>query len=462
MAIPGDTACAPVADCGTSRWGNIARTPETQHVDASFTGVSDGSEQSPWSSLQAGIDAASEGAIVAVAAGTYAPVTIHTRKVTVWGRCPSMVELTGSGETGVTIIGNGSGSQVRALGVRGAQRGAAISGVRDVVFEEVWFHDLTSFGFIITDEFGETSAVVRTSLIEHATGVGVYVEGAVADLSAIEVRDTQLDGEFGWAVGVLQNVDTLRRGAMAIRSSWLHHNAGTAIGVLGSDGDIEAVAIYDMQPDPFGTGRALTAQPDPETAESATVVLRASDFRRNQEIAMAVTGSTLTAEALTIRDTLPQGDGTFGRGAQVQPDPTLGVPASMTMRTSRLAGNHDVGLLVVDAYADIESVLLTNTLPQVQDQLFGDGVVVFGYFAEGSASIVGSRIEYNTRSGVSSFGGTLSLGSTAVTCNPLALNGEQFNSHAFAFDDLGGNDCGCGGDGRACQIVSAQLAPPVL
>jgi hypothetical protein len=66
MAIPGETMCAPPAPCTGSPWGAAPVETETQFVDASYTGGnSDGSASMPWTTVQAGIDAAVSGAVVA-------------------------------------------------------------------------------------------------------------------------------------------------------------------------------------------------------------------------------------------------------------------------------------------------------------------------------------------------------------------------------------------------------------
>lgn len=71
MAIPGESACRAVGDCGAGSWGDIPVGADTQFVDASFQGTSDGSEAAPWTRINDAHAAADAGAIVAVAAGRY-------------------------------------------------------------------------------------------------------------------------------------------------------------------------------------------------------------------------------------------------------------------------------------------------------------------------------------------------------------------------------------------------------
>ena len=96
MAVPGDATCRPVADCGTGPWGDIAVDAGTIYVDAAFAGVPDGSAGSPFSTIQAAVDASSPGNVIAVAAGSYVEdVVIDDHAVVLWGRCPQLVSVTG-------------------------------------------------------------------------------------------------------------------------------------------------------------------------------------------------------------------------------------------------------------------------------------------------------------------------------------------------------------------------------
>ncbi|HZO15966.1 MAG TPA: hypothetical protein VFB62_21985, partial [Polyangiaceae bacterium] len=69
LAVPGETRCREVTPCAQGTWGDIPVETDTEYVDASYAGMdSDGSALKPWTTIQAGIDAASPGAIVAIAA----------------------------------------------------------------------------------------------------------------------------------------------------------------------------------------------------------------------------------------------------------------------------------------------------------------------------------------------------------------------------------------------------------
>ena len=138
IAVPGDAECREVAPCGAGTWGEIPVEPGTQHVDASYAAADgDGSAAKPWPTIQAGIAAAAPGAIVAVAAGSYAEdAFVHDKAVRLWGRCPELVEIVGTGVAFASLrIEDADGTEVRSLAIRGAQTGVAVTGSLEVLLD---------------------------------------------------------------------------------------------------------------------------------------------------------------------------------------------------------------------------------------------------------------------------------------------------------------------------------------
>jgi hypothetical protein len=168
MAVPGDTACREVAPCGSGTWGDIPVEANTQFVDKAYAGGnSDGTLAHPWTTIQQGINAAAKGAIVAVAAGSYAEdVLIKYKPVRLWGRCPAMVEVAGAGVApGVIQVFKkaAGGAEVRGIAVTGANTGIAVVGASSVVIEQVWVHDTGNWGVYIGNNDGRTDQACSIS-----------------------------------------------------------------------------------------------------------------------------------------------------------------------------------------------------------------------------------------------------------------------------------------------------------
>src|SRR5262249_31135691 len=159
MAVPGEVECHDVAPCGEGRWGAIPVDATTQYVDAAYQGgASDGSESKPWTTIQAAVDAAAPGAIVAIAAGSYAErVLVEGSPVRVWGKCPSMVEIAGPYPGTVDVRVGASATEVHALAVSGETYGILVSGATDVVVDSVWIHDTPQRGVNVQDTLGPAS-----------------------------------------------------------------------------------------------------------------------------------------------------------------------------------------------------------------------------------------------------------------------------------------------------------------
>ncbi|HZO15223.1 MAG TPA: hypothetical protein VFB62_18245, partial [Polyangiaceae bacterium] len=194
MAVPGETACRPVMTCGEGQWGDIPIDATTVYVDENYAGTdSDGSAAKPWTTIGAAASAAPTGALIAIAAGSYAEDMVITNKsVRIWGVCPERVEIVGlgSGFATIDIVQGASGTEVHGLSIRGNGRGIGLSGSVDVVVDSVWVHDLTLGGIDLASAFGPTNAVVRGSLVEATRVAGIFSSGADATIEASVVRGT--------------------------------------------------------------------------------------------------------------------------------------------------------------------------------------------------------------------------------------------------------------------------------
>jgi hypothetical protein len=364
MALVGETRCREVAPCGSTTWGDVEIEPDTQYVDASYVGTdSDGTANKPWPSIGAAMDAASKNGLIAIAAGSYAEdVEIALKPVRLWGRCPRMVEVVGSsaGIAAISITNGASGTVVRGLSVRGAALGIATSGATNVVVDHVWIHDTAGRGFDSESTLGPSEASLSDSLVEAAGGVGVAALGATATIRNTVVRATE--------------------------RTFLEE------------------------------GRGIVIQ-DRDTPETSTVV-EACVVERNHEGGIFVAGALATIEATVVRDTLPtESENAYGRGIDIQNDPSTQRPSTVTIRASVVIGSHDGGILVQGSNATIESTVVRDTVAAPADLRFGDGIFIQGDSATGqraNVTVRGSLVERSASAGISVNGADVTIESTAV------------------------------------------------
>jgi hypothetical protein len=193
--------------------------------------------------------------------------------------------------------------------------------------------------------------------------------------------------------------------------------------------------------------------------------LRASKLESNHEIGVSVSASDAVVEGTAVRSTLPSEMGAFpGLGMLLRTacrdgvcDPTT--PALLTLRQSEVADSAGVGIFVTSSEALIESTLVRSVVPY--EATLGDGVVVFADIADARATLSHTLVTEAGRAGVSSFGGYVSLASNAIQCAAFDIDGESYDQRSFAFDDRGGNLCGCPAADATCVAVSSGLLPPV-
>jgi hypothetical protein len=145
-----------------------------------------------------------------------------------------------------------------------------------------------------------------------------------------------------------------------------------------------------------------------------------------------------------------------GVGLEIQRSLETDGRSIVTVDASLVASNIGVGVAVLDADATLAGIVVRDTKPG-HNGGEGDGIALLG---TATASVAGSRIESSARTGVASFGGSVSLGASLLECNAIPLDEETLDGSSSTFTDTGGNQCGCAGALSVCQILSSGLAPP--
>jgi hypothetical protein len=230
------------------------------------------------------------------------------------------------------------------------------------------------------------------------------------------------------------------------------HEVG--IGTFGATVDIDHVLVSDTARSQFNdtAGFGLQLLDDDELGRSI-VTMNASLIENNFTSGVLLRASDLAVEASLIRHVAPTGDGRFGYGIYAYQG------ALVTMTESRVEQVHDVGVMADDSSALLVAVAIEDVQTRA-DGSFGDGVSVrqgnFGAALDIDRSFVGNA----ARAGVSSFGAPVRLARSLLWCNAIQLNGETIAGASYAFDDFGGNRCGCNGDVNDCKVLSSMIEPP--
>ena len=433
MAVPGESVCHAVMECGAGRWGDIPVDATTVYVDASYPGLdSDGSSDRPFTTISDAVAAAASGTLIAVAAGSYVEgVVIQFKTLRLWGKCPGEVELLGTGDDFAALVvrEGASGTEVHGLALGGASLGLAISAAKDVLIDRVWVHDALDIGVTVESALGPTSATLRGSLVERNQMVGVQVAGSDGTLEGVLVRDT-LPWASGKVLGRGINIQPLcpggvcnsaARSSALVRGSLVERNHESGVRVAGSDATFESLVVRGTLPTESdqrdGDGILIQLPCTPagcDAAARAKVLLRGSLVEQNQSTGVVVMGSDATLEGVLVRGTLPQqSDQIDGHGVHIQLSCTAtgcdpAARATVLVRGSLLEQNHAAGVFVSGSDATLEGVLVRGTLPQQSDQLLGRGihiqpsctVTACDPAARATAFVRGSLVEWSHDIGV--------------------------------------------------------------
>lgn len=470
LALPGETTCREIAPCPAGKYGDIPTNPITEYVDGSYTGMdSDGSLSKPWTTIQAGVDAADPNATVAVAAGSYREsVVIDGKTIRLFGKCPAEVEVVGVAGESAILMQHATGAEVHTLAVRGGNIGIDIWGVVGAV-DRVWVHDTDVHALAIEADFNaETNVQVVGSLFERGKRESVRVFGGRATFTHCAVRSSEpYQGEYGIGMFVIYHDIVREPGHVDLRSCLLENNRDVGLFVLGASAHVEATVIRDTTPDEQGVfGRGIDVEAGGTANQPASLTLLESVVANNHDVGVFSAGASVVIDSTVVRDTAPGIDGRLGRGVHIRDRPELATRGSAAISNSLVERVFDVGLYVSGSDASLLSSIIRGTQPRAADGLFGDGISVFGMIDDGDPAlparldIDGSLIAESARGGMSCFGASVTMADNTLRCNALQLDGELSAGLDAEFEDRGNNVCFCGDQLEECRVVSTTLEPP--
>lgn len=245
---------------------------------------------------------------------------------------------------------------------------------------------------------------IADSVLERTRLAAVFAEdertSVVVERSVIRDTSPRLaDGVGG--MGVLAHPGSHVR----VSRTLLERSSTEGIQLSGATGEITDVLVVDTRRQEMDqlAGRGLALQ------GGATARLSRLWLLRNEEAALYVAdlGTMLEATDLTISQTRPRADGTFGLGALFKADARVNA-TRMTVEAS-----HEVGIIASHgAVASIEDLVVRGTLPRPSDLEGGRGL----WAQEGaSVTILRSRFEDNRMVGLGANGDGVSLVAEDVT-----------------------------------------------
>jgi hypothetical protein len=426
------------------------------YIDASAGPGGDGSKARPYRRIGDALSAPPLGPTTfAIAAGTYnEDVRVSRSGNKLWGRCPSMVEIVGTGTESTALVLDASNTEAHDLAVRGPRAGVAISGARNAVLDRLWIHDVAETGLAILDEIGPTSARVERSLIERVGGTGVLAAGTDAKLNGVAVRDVARLGPSAVGIGATASPKTKNGSTLTLTSSLVERSLAGVV-VASSQAHVERTLVRDVSE---GDERAYGVAFLHELRASSGSV-KQSVIERARSAGISAIGSDVDVEAVTVIGTKPESVGRplgYGLLAQGSLEPYR--PAAVRAARSRVAGAHAIGAAALDGHLELDGVWIDGTRAAAEGEV-GDGVLVWSYKGNGTALIRRALIERSARVGIANFSGSIDLGDSILACNRIPVDGERFEEKSFTVRDSGGNVCGCG-EKASCAVTSSNLKPP--
>ncbi len=507
MALVGDAACRPVADCGTDRFP--VATGAVTYVDESFTGGgSDGTAARPHTTIGAAVAAAPTSATIAIAAGTYRESLSLSRAVTLVGVCPSKTEIAGG--TAAEVVSVRAAVKISGLAVTGGTNGIVVRSGPGATLDHVWLHDIGNLS--LDARANEATTIVRDSRVEadaksgalgasagklviertHVRMVpplpGATRYGIVAGVGSSPTKPTELvvshvvidqvaaSGPFLFSQsnvsldsvvvrGVGPVAPTTREsaiyvkggstfgGSLKLRRTVLDRPFGTPLSVdTGAKAEIEGLVVRARE---GSTGRVLGAE--------ATV--RSSLFEGGSGLLVS-TGTTqpvrLALDHVIIRD------GTDSDvAAGVRCSRPREVDAIVRVDTSRVEAMFTAGISSHGCNLEVTGSLVRAM--RASGGKFGDGIAAFADWdaVPATVSVVQSYVEGNVRAGMLLAASRGTIRDSLFSCNGFDLDVERIYVRSgagtregpFQLEDGGGNACGCKGALLPCKAQTAALDP---
>ncbi len=269
------------------------------------------------------------------------------------------------------------------VGVAAADSGTLVD-LRDTLVQGTQPDAYGKQGYGVMIFGGAVIDAERSSFVGNVSG-GIYVEddGTTARLRQVDVRDTleDIEGELGVGVvaqyGAYLEAETL----LAVGNT----TAGLAATGAGTELFLRGATVLDTQANSSGSCKGIQA------AEGSFVVLDGVEVQRSATVGLQVEGegSQVVARDLSVRDTVLDPLGLYGRGIEVHGGASLDVDACL------VEGCREVGIAISGPGT---RVVLSHTTVRdtVPGGTFEGGI---GITAQLGASIVARHCELTGNTG---------------------------------------------------------------
>jgi len=342
------------------------------------------------------------------------------------------------------------------------------------------------------DPFARSLATLRRSVVEDNHEYGLLVSGSDATVEATVVRRTlpsPSDQMLGVGVSVQvscvttptgQKCDLTTASSAAFFGSLIEQNYEVGLLVMGSHARMDRSVVRATLPRAADqeSGRGINVRApcyltdfgqQCDTSARSTFTLFRSLVEDNHKVGVYAAGADVTVDGSVIRATLPiTTQQTFGRGMEAVAsctDPALVFPcldAERSLATifgTLIEQNNEVGLGIIESDATVTATVVRAT-SNVANR-YGDGVqVVGGGTGPALATIDNVWIDGSARAGLASYGGSVAVSNTQITCAAFELEGGAYLGNDDSLVDHGGNRCGCPAADGNCTTSHSDLEAP--
>ena len=378
MEVIGKATCQPIGDCGSGTWGKIKTTASTIFVNQSYSGSSpDGSLAKPYITIGAALKAAGAGAHIAVAAGTYKEDLVIDKQATLEGRCAQMMTITGAGKYTVEVKSSATGSVLRHLAIKGADRGLLVYGA-SVTADHMAVQGCEGRGIQVQSK---GTLTLSHSLVAGNRDGGIVLFGSKATVERGVIRDTgewAKDKKFGEGISAGGDLSGQGRGSeLTLRDSLVAGNRTAGIALWSSKATVERSVVRDTRgqasDQQFGFG--IQAAVDAAQSTGSEVILQDSLVANNRSVGILLKSSKATLERTVLRDTHEDGlDKQNGNGISAGVASGQSRGSELTLRDSLVAGNRTAGISLWSSKATVQRSEVRDTRERASDKALGEGI----------------------------------------------------------------------------------------